>query len=181
MPKRVLDTSDEVGRSTVTLKKLGNMLKAHKLPLNLKFVIPERKERASAPQKGFMAFSDAIIRSGGALPLHSFFIKVLDYFELAPLQLSPNSWVTLSSLYVLYHHVHSREPSMSEVHYFYTLRANTSAPGFYQLQKVMAYKWNSLVEGSISNRGSWKTDTSSFIVGIPDTLASTPQVRLFSL
>ena len=158
MSKRALDTFKETDRSTVTLKKLGNMLKAHKLPLNLKFVIPERKERTSAPQQGFVAFSDAIIRSGGALPRHSFFIKVLDYFELAPLQLSPNSWVMLSCLYVLYHQVYSRGPSISEVHYFFTLRENTSAPGFYQLQKAAALKGSSLLEGSISNRGAWKSD-----------------------
>ncbi|XP_062090854.1 uncharacterized protein LOC133797067 isoform X2 [Humulus lupulus] len=158
MSKRALDTSEETGRSTLTLKKLGNMLKAHKLALNLKFIIPEHKERASALPKGFVAFSDSIIRSGGAFPLHPFFIKVLDYFELAPLQLSPNSWVMLSCLYVLYRQVYSRGPSISEVHYFFTLRENTSAPGFYILQKAVTLKGSSLVEGSISNRGSWKSD-----------------------
>ena len=158
MPKRTSDTSKDVGRSSLTSIKLANMLKAHQLASNLKFVIPKRNERASESPEGFVAFSDAIIRSGGALPLHTFFVKVLNYFELAPLQLSPNSWVMLSGLYVLYHQVHSRGPSMSEVHYFYTLRVNTSAPEFYQLQKVVAHKGNSLVEGSMPNRGSWKMD-----------------------
>ncbi|XP_062111639.1 uncharacterized protein LOC133823071 isoform X2 [Humulus lupulus] len=158
MLKRYSDSCEDMGRSGLTMNKLSNMLQAHKLPLNLKFVIPERDDRATEPPKGFVAFSDSIIRSGGALPLLPFFVKVLNYFELAPLQLSPNSRVTLSSLYVLYHQVHSRGPSINEVHYFYTLRENASAPGFYQLQKAADQKGTALVVGSISNRDSWKTD-----------------------
>ena len=180
MPRRTSDNSENVSTvSTLTSVKLANMLKAHQLLSDMKFIIPTRKERGSEPPEGLVAFSDSIIKSSGVLPLHPFSVKVLNYFELAPLQLSPNSWVVLSCLYVLYKQVHSRGPSMSEVHHLYTLRANPTTPGFYQLQKVMAHTGYPFVEGSISNRGSWKSDLFFTPSVSTQTHASTLQVSLF--
>ncbi|XP_062107579.1 (S)-8-oxocitronellyl enol synthase CYC2-like [Humulus lupulus] len=75
MPKRTPDTSDDAGKSSLTSIKLANMLKAHHLASNLKSVIPKCNERASETPEGFVAFSDSIIRSGGALSLRPFFVK----------------------------------------------------------------------------------------------------------
>ena len=91
MPKRTSDTSKDAGSSTLTSVKLANMLKSHHLSSDVMFIIPKREDRASELPEGLVAFSYSIIKFGGALPLHPFFVKVLNYFELAPLQLSPNS------------------------------------------------------------------------------------------
>ena len=99
-----------------------------------------------------MALSEHILKAGGTIPLHLFFVAVLNYFDLAPLQLAPNSWLTLSCLFIAFTELVERAPTALEVHFLYNLMPSPKSKGFYYLQK--ANNEVSLIEGSVSNPGS---------------------------
>ena len=80
--------------------------------------------------------SEDILKAGGTIPLHPFFIAVLNYFDLAPLQLSPNSWLTLSCLFIWFKEKVERAPTAQEVHTLYNLMAVHKSKGFFYLQKA---------------------------------------------
>ena len=48
-------------------------------------------ERSYLPPCGYMTFSETILKTGVFLPLHPFIAQVLDYFDIVPFQLPPNS------------------------------------------------------------------------------------------
>ena len=53
--------------------------------------VPSNKCWADCPNPSYVAMSEHILKVGGTIPLHLFFVTVLNYFDLAPLQLAPNS------------------------------------------------------------------------------------------
>ena len=100
--------------------------------------------------------SEHILKAGGTIPLHPFFIAILNYFDLAPLQLAPNGWLTLSCLFIIFTKLFKRAPTATEVHFLYNLMPLPKSKGFYYLQK--ANNEACLIEGLVSNSGSWKQD-----------------------
>ena len=48
---------------------------------------------------------------GAFLPLHSFLVEVLEYFNLAPFQFTPNFFYTMVAFYIAYMEVELGEPS----------------------------------------------------------------------
>ena len=77
---------------------------------------------ANNPPEGYFAFSDHITQAGAHLPLRSYFIDVLEYFGIAPLQLSPNGYAILIALFVIYNEMGFPQPTPLEVNYMYTLK-----------------------------------------------------------
>ena len=49
-----------------------------------------------------VTFSEAIIRGGVSIHLHPFVIEALDYFNLVPFQLNPNSIHTMVAFYITF-------------------------------------------------------------------------------
>ena len=142
--------------SHVSENKLREIVKHYRVPLEYTLYTPSNTCRADCPSSSFVALSEHILKAGGTIPLHPFFVAVLNYFDLAPLQLAPNGWLTLSCLFLAYMKLLKRAPTAAEVHFLYNLMPLHNSKGFYYLQK--ANKEASMIEGSVSNLGSWKQD-----------------------
>ncbi|XP_062104924.1 uncharacterized protein LOC133816452 [Humulus lupulus] len=142
--------------SHVSANKLKEIVKHYRVPSEYALHAPQEACRSDRPRKGLMALSEHILKAGGTIPLHPFFVAVLNYFDLTPLQLSPNSWLTLSCLFVWFKERAEHTPTAQEVHFLYNLMGSPKSKGFYYLQK--ANNELPLIEGSVSNTGSWKQD-----------------------
>ncbi|XP_062104778.1 uncharacterized protein LOC133816143 [Humulus lupulus] len=142
--------------SHVSPNKLKAIMKHYRAPPEYALHVPQETCRADRPKLGFVALSEQILKAGGTIPLHPFFVAVLNYFDLAPLQLSPNSWLTLSCLFIWFKDNEKCAPTAQEVHSLYNLIALPKSKGFYYLQKANSEL--PLIEGSVSNTGPWKQD-----------------------
>ncbi|XP_062082456.1 uncharacterized protein LOC133788852 isoform X2 [Humulus lupulus] len=142
--------------SHVSPNKLKAIVKHYRAPPEYALHAPQEACRADRPKRGFVALSEQILKAGGIIPLHPFFVAVLNYFDLASLQLSPNSWLTLSCLFIWFKDNEKRAPTAQEVHSLYNLVALPKSKGFYYLQKANSEL--PLIEGSVSNTGPWKQD-----------------------
>lgn len=54
--------------------------------------------------------------------LHPFLRQVIEWYDVVPLQLSPNSYKLILALFILYHDLKYPPPTMEEISYFYSLR-----------------------------------------------------------
>ena len=60
---------------------------------------------------------------------------MLDYFNLAPFQLTPNSFRTTVALYILYGEASLGKPLDKEFVYYYCLKSLSKTTSFYYLSK----------------------------------------------
>lgn len=74
-----------------------------------------RKHRpAHTLPEGFIAFSTFIMQARVHLPLYLFFVRALDYFSIASMQ--------LANIYILYYELGFLKLTMEEVNYMYYLK-----------------------------------------------------------
>lgn len=71
-----------------------------------------------------MVLSPKLVALGVGAPLHPYLRQVLEWYDLAPIQLSPNSYKLILALYILYRDLGFDAPSMPEVSYFFSIRPN---------------------------------------------------------
>lgn len=91
---------------------------------------------------------------GVGAPLHPYYRDIVEWYDVAPIQLSPNSYKLAAALFILYHDKNFGAPTMEELNYFFSLRK--SDMGYYFL--VVHKKHNNLgfSEGRISHLKQWK-------------------------
>ena len=80
--------------SSLTMSALMNQLEKYGVPSACTLILPGEHCWVNNPLEGYFAFSHHIMRAGACLPLWSYFIIVLEYFGIAPLQLAPNGYGT---------------------------------------------------------------------------------------
>lgn len=66
--------------------------------------------------------SASFFKLGFSLPLHPFFTDVLNFYDIAPMQLSPNSFRVAACMYILYDQTFSVPLTARELGYFYQLK-----------------------------------------------------------
>ncbi|KAL8096381.1 hypothetical protein AgCh_037369 [Apium graveolens] len=101
-----------------------------------------------------MVLTPKLISLGVGAPLHPFIKKILKWYDVAPVQLSPNSYKLVWALYIMYHNLRLGVPSMKEFSLFYSIRK--SIPGYHFL---VVNKWlnnKGFNEGKISHERDWK-------------------------
>lgn len=91
---------------------------------------------------------------GGGAPLHDYFEKICKWFDVAPIQLSPNSYKLAAGLYILYKDEGFREPTMEDLSYF--LRLTRSSIGYYFLAVRNQHNGKGFSEGRVSHVKKWK-------------------------
>lgn len=96
----------------------------------------------------------AVVKAGGRIPLHPFFINILKYFRLAPIQLTLNFWMLITNMLVLYLSVNKTPPFPRIIHFLYQLKC-TNEVGFYYLSKWSGSE-SDLVFGVRSNYKPYK-------------------------
>lgn len=84
--------------------------------------------------------SASFFKLGFSLPLHPFFVEILDYFELAPMQLTPNSFRVAAGMFILYSDHLNARLSARELNHFYQLKEAGRKVGVFYLNA-----WNNKV------------------------------------
>ena len=89
----------------------------------------------------------------GAL-LHTYFEQICEWFDIAPIQLSPNSYKLTAGLYILYKGEGYGAPSMEELSYFF--RLTRSSLGYFFLVVRKQHNNRGFSEGRVSHIKKWK-------------------------
>ena len=101
-----------------------------------------------------MVLTPKLVRLGIGFPLHPYFRSILEWFDIAPIQLSPNSWKLAIALYMLYQDHNQRAPTMMDLSYFFRLGA--SSVGYFYLVVRRSHNSTGWSEGKTSNEKKWK-------------------------
>ena len=80
-------------------------------------------ERLHLPPSGCMTSSEAILKTGVFIPLHPFIVQVLDYFDIVPFQLPPNSHHLIVAFYIIFLKCCDVVPSVVHFAFIYKLKA----------------------------------------------------------
>ena len=91
---------------------------------------------------------------GVTAPLPQYYVDLCDWFEVTPIQLSPNSYMLADGLYILFNKVNLGAPSMREVSYFFRLAQ--SQPGYFYLVVQQEHNKKGLSEGRNTHVKKWK-------------------------
>ena len=143
--------------SSLTIRTLINQLDRYGVPSSCSLTVPSEHCRANdPPEGGYFAFGLHIMPVSAHLPLRLYFIDVLEYFGIAPLQLAPNGYAILTALFVIYTQMGFTQPTPLKVNYMYTLKKIPSGgASFYYLSAWSSRKLN-LIENYPSNADHWK-------------------------
>ena len=101
-----------------------------------------------------MVLTPKLVRLGIGPPLHPYFRSIIEWFDIAPIQLSPNGWKLAIALYMLYRDHNNRAPTMEDLSYFFRLGA--SSLGYYYLVVWKTHNSTGWSEGKTSNEKKWK-------------------------
>ncbi|XP_062113617.1 uncharacterized protein LOC133824670 isoform X2 [Humulus lupulus] len=150
--------------SKLSETNVNNIICRHQLDAT-KVHCPREGQTADKPPEGQVALCEAIFKAGGYFPLHSYYVKVLDYLGIAPMQLAPNSWLILACMCILYHQEGYEDPTPEEIGHLYGLKKTSQFDhGYYCL--CCHVPQSSVIEGMVSNTGSWKSEF-FFVSGVP--------------
>ena len=138
--------------SQISMKKLK--LIACQYRLREEIHQPSPTDRPHLPPPGFMAFSEAIMRGGGSLPLHPFIEAVLQYFNVAPCKFTLNSFYIIMAFFIVFTEACLVEPTVNEFAYIFGIKALMKHKGFwYTTRQGLDVKG---IVGLCSNIGQWK-------------------------
>ena len=100
----------------ISVKRLKNL--AHQFYLPATILKPGHNDRPHIPPHCVVAFSEAIIQGGASFPLYPFIIEVLDYFNVAHFQFTPNSIRAMVAFYIAFIEADIRKHSVVEFAYY---------------------------------------------------------------
>ena len=80
-----------------------------------------------------MAISEAILKNGVFFPLYPFIGQVLEFFDIVPFQLSPNSYRLIVAFYIAFLELCKTAPSVGHFAFIFGLKALAKHPGFWYL------------------------------------------------
>ena len=100
--------------------------------------------------------SPYIMKAGISLPLHPFFVEVLDALNIAPLPLSPNAWRCMVGILLFYTECGLGTPSLQEFFYMFTLKPGPNHDGFFYFAPWFKHR-GLPITNNVSNAGDYKT------------------------
>ena len=101
-----------------------------------------------------MVLTPKLVKLGIGPPLHPYFRSIIEWYDIAPIQLSPNSWKLAIALYMLYRDHNNRAPTMEDLSFFFRLGA--SSCGYYYLVIWKTHNSTGWSEGKTSHDKKWK-------------------------
>ena len=101
-----------------------------------------------------MVLSPKLVSLGVGAPLHPYFRAIIEWFDVAPIQLSPNSYKLAVALFILYHEAGFGAPSMEELSYFFSIRKTSK--GYFFLVVNKKHNKKGFSDGRISHIKQWK-------------------------
>ena len=112
-------------------------------------------ERSHHPTRGYMTFSEAILKTGVFLSLHPFIDQVLDHFDIVPFQLPPNSRHLIVVFYITFSEFYGVAPLIVHFVFIYRLKAFAKHVGFWYL---IGQEDAAGITRLPSNTGPWKNN-----------------------
>lgn len=104
---------------------------------------------------GHCVFYTTVIERGIGLPLHHFFIEILNFYNLAPAQVSPVAWCHMLGTLLIYRKLKMGVPALVEWRSFYKLQNSPDNLGMYFFTN-----WPGgealLITKTPNNIGEWK-------------------------
>ena len=107
------------------------------------------------PPISFMALSEAILKAGVLLPLHPFIDQVLQFFDIVPFQLTPNSYCIIMVFFISFSKACGIEPSIGHFAYVFRIKAIMKHVEFWYLTSHGDVAGTG---GLPSKVGQWKND-----------------------
>ncbi|PON72087.1 hypothetical protein PanWU01x14_069290, partial [Parasponia andersonii] len=120
-------------KTSCTSNKLSEIASSYKIAIPLR--LPMEFNRPHTPPRGLTSFSEVVLKCGVHLPLHPYIKSIIDYYEVVPFQLTPNTYRYMVGLYILYHKLGLETPSPEEFAWFYQVKSNPSDLGFFYASK----------------------------------------------
>ena len=96
-------------------------------------MLATKDERLHLLSPRYIAISEAILKSGVFLPLHSFIDQVLEFFDIVPFQLSPNSYRLIVAFYIALSELCETAPSIGHFAFIFRLKTLAKHPEFWYL------------------------------------------------
>ncbi|KAL6584986.1 hypothetical protein OROMI_004275 [Orobanche minor] len=153
---------------TTTVEDISKWRVKYQIPSDVHFYVPEPNEWAEQPPAGMVAIDIWLLEAGLRFPLYYAVTNLLNAWTLAPLQLTPHSWLQIFSMYTLFGGYRLyRLPNPGEMNFLFKLVALSDHPGCHYVQsrgkKVLANVPNRH-RGDRSKwfwvAGAWKTVSS---------------------
>ena len=121
-------------------------------------ILPTPHDRAHNPPRGHITVYTRALTFGLNLPFHPFVKALCGLHRISPAQLSPNCWVTINSMIILWRKFLSLDLSVEEFLYCYSLRASPRQKGFFYITSHTQSKppVPPVVIGKTSSAHGWK-------------------------
>ena len=121
-------------------------------------ILPTPHDRAHNPPRGHITVYTRALTFGLTLPFHPFVKALCGLHRISPAQLSPNCWVTINSMIILWRKFLSLDLSVEEFLYCYSLRASPRQKGFFYIASHAQSKppVPPVVIGKTSSAHGWK-------------------------
>ena len=139
--------------SRLSAKKMGNISQEYRLRYLPHWATGD--ERPHLPPPGYMAISEVILNTKVFLPFHPFIEQVLEFFDIVPFQLSPNSYRLIVVFYITFSELCKIAPIVGHFVFIFGLKALVKHSGFWYLTGQTAAAG---ILGLPIIVGQWKND-----------------------
>jgi len=100
-------------------------------------LVPSRSDRPHNPPEGYMTVTRLMCMVGAIPPFSPFIVDFLRQMRIAPMQLHPNSYAYLHTLFIAYREILGVELTFDDVHFFYNFKHRTrETPSFCYFESV---------------------------------------------
>ena len=102
-----------------------------------------------------MMVSETFLKFRVWFPLHLYFRRILNHYNLTMFQVMPNGWAQMIGLFVLFVEQKMDPPTLKEFSWFYTLKSCQGGLGFYYFSKRASKDIWAIIQIKES-LGTWK-------------------------
>ena len=110
----------------MTLGELKTVADAFHFPSTCRVMVPTHLDHAADPPDGFIAISRQHVKSGFRFPVPSYLIDLLNGLEIAPFQLTPNSYAQITTLSCIFLKNGLPPPISNIIQSFFFFKSTTS-------------------------------------------------------
>ena len=129
------DLKDSV-KSTMDNERIHRLCLRHGI-LKKDTLTPSDTDRPHNPPEGYMSVSRLMCMVGAVPPFPPFVVDFLRRMRIAPMQLLPNAYAYLYTLYIAYREILGEEPTFDDIHFFYNFKHRTQeTPSFSYFESV---------------------------------------------
>ena len=102
-----------------------------------------------------MTVSETFLKFGVRFPLHPYFRRILNHYNLTVFQVTPNEWAQMIGLFILFVEQKMDPLTLEEFSWLYTLKSCQGDLGFYYFSKRTSKDIQAIIKIKES-LGTWK-------------------------